>query len=229
MQSSQLLPRSSPLLFYPNFMLMEKEWVRKAAHSDLLSAIPKPTKAVMTFEEKCELVRPFIYVRPPSLLLSEPHSFSHFQIGYDPSFVQDPKNLPLLNQRVIESVSTRRPARSIGLQLAVIAGYDVRQKLPSVPTCLPVLVIHGKLDRSVYFSERKYIEKGIQHATLAILPSDDIGHMSVPPLFFPRGMGTERWIGRRWYEYFGEEFWKNLIGDFLNDLPARKIGGKAKL
>jgi hypothetical protein len=133
----------------------------------------------MTFEAKCELVRPFIYVRPlspPVPLLTLP------QIGYDPAFIQDPSNLPLLNQRVIESVSTRRPARSIGLQLSVIAGYDVRSRLASIPTSLPVLVIHGKLDKSVYFSERKYIEKGIQHATIAILPSDDIGHMYVPLL-----------------------------------------------
>lgn len=159
----------------------------KAAHSDLLSAIPSPTAPIKTLQDKINLITPFVY------------------IGFDPAFCSDPKNKPLLDQRVLESVSTRRPSRAMGKQLAVIAGYDVRPELNSVPPSLPVLLIHGTLDRaypylvsslshhsqmlimsshfncippgSVFYSEKKYIERGIPHATTAVLPRDNIGHM----------------------------------------------------
>lgn len=69
------------------------------------------------------------------------------------------------------------PYNSIARQLSVIAGYDARPLLHTIPSTLPVLIIHGTLDRSVFYSEKKYIEKGIPHALTALLPRDDIGHM----------------------------------------------------
>jgi pimeloyl-ACP methyl ester carboxylesterase len=75
-----------------------------------------------------------------------------------------------------------------------IAGYDVRKRLSSVPSTIPVLVLHGTLDRrflsllprppltlqyvgSVYFTESKYILAGIKHAQL--LKFEGMGHMFV--------------------------------------------------
>ena len=89
-----------------------------------------------------------------------------------------------------------------------IAGYDVRPKLSQIPSTIPILSIHGTLDRSVYFSERKYIVAGLPKMVIAKLPRDDIGHT--------------------WYDYFGTEFWVTLIGRFLDDLPAVSVS-KARL
>lgn len=68
----------------------------KPAHSDLLQAIPSPSSAPQTIEEKIKLVTPFIHV------------------GYDAAFLADPKNKNILDRRVLESVHTRRPARTVG-------------------------------------------------------------------------------------------------------------------
>ncbi|EMS25568.1 alpha/beta hydrolase [Rhodotorula toruloides NP11] len=129
----------------------------KPAHSDLLQAIPQPPGGELTYEDKVKLVTPFVYV------------------GYDPKFVQDPKNKEILDRRVRESVESRRPARTVQNQVGVIAGYDVRKQLSSVPSTLPVLVFHGTLDRSVYFTESSYIRKGIPHAQFLSL--DGVGHI----------------------------------------------------
>ncbi|GAA6024445.1 hypothetical protein JCM10207_005766 [Rhodosporidiobolus poonsookiae] len=140
----------------------------KPAHSDLLQAVPQAPAGTLTLEQKKELVTPFIHV------------------GYDPSFLRDPRNESLLERRILESVQSRRPARTI-------AGYDVRRKLQAIPPTLPVLVLHGTLDRSVYYSESKYILRGIPHAQL--LTFDGIGHM--------------------WYDYFDLPYWTNLLNRFL--------------
>ncbi|GAA5823908.1 hypothetical protein JCM3770_000336 [Rhodotorula araucariae] len=149
----------------------------KPAHSDLLQAIPSPPEGVLSYEEKCELVRPFVY------------------IGYDPQFVKDPRNKALLERRVRESVDAKRPSRTVQHQIGVIAGYDVRRQLPSVPATLPVLVLHGTLDRSVYYTEHKYILQGLKHAQL--LTFDGIGHS--------------------WYDYYDTGYWTALLNRFLAD------------
>ncbi|KAM0748564.1 alpha/beta-hydrolase [Meredithblackwellia eburnea MCA 4105] len=121
----------------------------KAAHSDLLSAIPDPSLLPRdrkpTEEEKVQLVRAFVY----------------------------------------------------------IASYDVRKKLHLIPASLPVLVIHGDKDRSVYPTEKKYILAGIPHAQVAQLPNPNIGHM--------------------WHDYFTPEFWDRLICDFLDGKEGMKF------
>ncbi|GAA5999445.1 alpha/beta fold hydrolase [Rhodotorula paludigena] len=155
----------------------------KPAHSDLLQAIPSPPPGPMSYEQKVELVKPFIYV------------------GYDPAFVQNPQNKQLLDRRIRESVETRRPARTVQHQIGVIAGYDVRKQLPSVPKSLPVLMLHGTLDRSVYYSEAKYILRGLPHAQL--LSFEGIGHM--------------------WYDYFDVQYWTTLLNRFLSDQEVASL------
>ncbi|GAA5953844.1 hypothetical protein JCM3765_000667 [Sporobolomyces pararoseus] len=151
----------------------------KRAHSDLLKALPQggaPGKE-LTREDKRKLVEPFTYV------------------NYSPDFIQNPKNRKLLDQRIDESIDSRRPARTVQQQVAVIAGYDVRKKLSAIPSTLPVLILHGTLDRSVYFTEAKYITQGIKHAKLQTF--EGVGHM--------------------WYDYYTTEYWSNLLNTFLND------------
>ncbi|BGP23089.1 hypothetical protein JCM10295v2_001982 [Rhodotorula toruloides] len=148
----------------------------KPAHSDLLQAIPQPPGGELTYEDKIKLVTPFVYV------------------GYDPNFVQDPVNKEILDRRVRESVESRRPARTVQNQVGVIAGYDVRKQLSSVPSTLPVLVFHGTLDRSVYYTESSYIRKGIPHAQFLSL--DGVGHT--------------------WYDYFTLDWWTDLLNRFLD-------------
>ena len=75
----------------------------KAAHSDLLASIPSSATPITTLQQKIDLVRPFVY------------------IGYDPAFVKDPKNKALLDQRVEESVNSRRPSKTMSRQLAVVS------------------------------------------------------------------------------------------------------------
>ncbi|GAA5913684.1 hypothetical protein JCM6882_008718 [Rhodosporidiobolus microsporus] len=150
----------------------------KPAHSDLLQAIPSPPSGkVMSLEENKALVTPFIHV------------------GYDPAFLQNPQNKEMLDRRITESATTRRPARTVQHQIGVIAGYDVRKQLRSIPETLPVLILHGKLDRSVYYSESAYLTRGVPHAQL--LTFDGIGHM--------------------WYDYFTLSYWITLLNCFLND------------
>jgi len=69
---------------------------RKRAHSDLLQAIPQPPAGPLTFEQKCDLSRPFIHVRPSPLCLVERALLTqrHEQIGYDPAFIQNPRVRP---------------------------------------------------------------------------------------------------------------------------------------
>ncbi|GAA5845901.1 hypothetical protein JCM11251_006724 [Rhodosporidiobolus azoricus] len=150
----------------------------KRAHSDLLQAIPSPPAGKpLSLEEKKALVTPFIHV------------------GYDPAFLRNPQNKEVLDRRVLESVETRRPARTVQHQLGVIAGYDVRKRLSSIPDSRPVLILHGKLDKSVYYSEAAHLTRGIKHAQL--LSFEGVGHM--------------------WYDYFTLEYWSTLLSRFLDD------------
>ncbi|GAA6021668.1 hypothetical protein JCM11491_001352 [Sporobolomyces phaffii] len=150
----------------------------KRAHSDLLKAIPQGGGGGndLTREDKRKLVEPFTYV------------------NYSPDFVKNPKNRELLDRRIDESIDSRRPARTVQQQVAVIAGYDVRNELGSIPSSLPVLILHGTLDRSVYYSEAKYIVEGIKHAKLQTF--DHVGHM--------------------WYDYYTVGYWATLLNTFLD-------------
>jgi len=119
---------------------------------------------------------------------------------YDPEWIK--QNPGLYERRVQESIGTRRPARTVALQQRAIGKYDVRQKLGSIPTSLPVLVIHGGQDVAVYPAEKDDILKSIKHAKLAECPRMDFGH--------------------NWYDYFDLEFWRSTIAAFL-DAPQLKL------
>ncbi|KAK4053194.1 hypothetical protein OIV83_001929 [Microbotryomycetes sp. JL201] len=164
----------------------------KPAHSDLLQAIPQPAQGQMTLEQKMALVRPFI------------------EVGYDPEFVKTHEDV--IKRRVLESVHTRRPAKTVSHQVGAIAGYDIRKQMSTIPSTMPVLVLHGDKDRSVYYSESKYILKGLPHAKLITFPG--MGHM--------------------WYDYYTIRYWTELINSFLDDKelppnPALEQNRKAKL
>ncbi|KAM0792617.1 hypothetical protein ACM66B_005278 [Microbotryomycetes sp. NB124-2] len=147
----------------------------KPAHSDLLQAIPQPPEGQMTPEQKIALVRPFV------------------EVGYDPEYLKTHQDM--ITRRVLESVHTRRPARTVSHQVQAIAGYDVRKQMSTIPSTLPVLVLHGDKDRSVYYTESKYILKGLPQATLVTYPG--MGHM--------------------WYDYYEIEYWTRLLNSFLDD------------
>lgn len=121
---------------------------------------------------------------------------------YDPDFLA--KNDALFQQRVQAALDTRRPQSMIMLQSSAIASVNVSDRLSRVPSSLPVLIIHGKLDRMVAYAESDIIQGGIKHATRMQTPSDQYGHF--------------------WHDYFGADFWANSIDKFLN---ARD--GQAKL
>ncbi|GAA5900690.1 alpha/beta fold hydrolase [Sporobolomyces salmoneus] len=173
----------------------------KRAHSDLLKAIPQGgggTGKELSREEKRKLVEPFTYV------------------NYSPEFVKNPKNRALLDRRINESIDSRRPARTVQQQVAVIAGYDVRKQLPSIPSTLPILILHGTLDRSVYYTEAKYLTQGLKHAKLQTF--EGVGHMQVPlyspPCFYWRLIGDN---DNRWYDYYTTSYWSTLLNTFLSD------------
>lgn len=58
-------PLNAPYPTEPRLTSRERR-SSKPAHSDLLQAIPQPPDRVLSYEEKLELSRPFIYVRVPS-------------------------------------------------------------------------------------------------------------------------------------------------------------------
>ncbi|PWN51233.1 alpha/beta-hydrolase [Violaceomyces palustris] len=107
-------------------------------------------------------------------------------------------------QRRIEvSLKTRRPAEIIGFQFLAIQANDVREKLHRIPSSLPVLIIHGRRDRMVSFSETEYTTKGIPHA-----------------LWFKAKGGDQ--FGHFWYDYFELQDWVNGIAAFLDQDQGAK-------
>ncbi|GAA5822255.1 hypothetical protein JCM10212_006128 [Sporobolomyces blumeae] len=157
----------------------------KRAHSDLLQAIPKGggSGRELTRDEKRKLVEPFN------------------NVNYSPEFFKDPRNRELLDRRINESIDSKRPAKTVQAQVGVIAGYDVRKKLSSIPATLPVLILHGTVDRSVYYTEAKYIMAGIKHAKL--LTFEGVGHM--------------------WYDWYTPDYWADLLSKFLDDPKGGEV------
>lgn len=125
---------------------------------------------------------------------------------YDPQWIAaSPENKKLLESRVQVSVKSRRPQKMIALQGAAIAQVDTRPDLPNIPASLPVLVIHGKLDRMVAYSESEYIVKLIRHAQR-----------------FDPGSKTDQY-GHFWFDYFGSEWWADQIERYLSDSTKARL------
>jgi pimeloyl-ACP methyl ester carboxylesterase len=125
---------------------------------------------------------------------------------YDPKWISaSPTNKKLFDSRVENSLNSRRPQKIITLQGASIAQVDTRPDLPNVPASLPVLIIHGRLDRMVAYSESEHIVKNIKHAQR----------------FDPGRNGDQ--YGHFWFDYFDTAWWADEIESYLSG------GQKAKL
>jgi pimeloyl-ACP methyl ester carboxylesterase len=125
---------------------------------------------------------------------------------YDPTWLAaSTKNKKLFQDRIQQSANSRRPNKMIALQSAAIAQMDTRPRLPSIPSSLPVLIIHGKLDRMVAYSESDYLVKLIKHATR----------------FDPGSNGDQ--YGHFWFDYFGTEWWADEIEGYLGTNSRAKL------
>lgn len=70
----------------------------------------------------------------------------------------------IMQDRIEVSLQTTRPQEMIALQAGAIGQYRSRDDLGRIPESVPVLIIHGKLDRMVHYSESEPLDKGIAHA-----------------------------------------------------------------
>lgn len=118
---------------------------------------------------------------------------------YDENWMKEKGNKPTFEERVKVSLTTRRPQSIIGSQMLAIQGRDTREELHKISESLPVLIIHGKLDRMVKYSESDSFTKSIKSAKrLDMQPNNDqFGHF--------------------WFDYFGKEFWANKIENYLQN------------
>ena len=117
---------------------------------------------------------------------------------YDPKWLAaSSENRKLFESRVDKSANSRRPQKMIALQAAAIAQVDTRPDLPNIPASLPVLVIHGKLDRMVAYSESEHIIKNVKHAVRL-----DPGEKGDQYAHF-------------WFDYFGSQWWADQIETYL--------------
>lgn len=125
---------------------------------------------------------------------------------YDPKWlVASADNKNLFNARVEKSANSRRPQKVIAMQGASIAQVDTRPNLPKIPASLPVLVIHGKLDRMVAYSESEHIIKNIKHAKR----------------FDPGSRGDQ--FAHFWFDYFGTEWWAEEIERYLGESHQARL------
>ncbi|CEH14577.1 Soluble epoxide hydrolase [Ceraceosorus bombacis] len=114
----------------------------------------------------------------------------------------------LLAHRVKVSLDTRRPQEIIGLQIGAIGAVDTRPDLYRIPQTLPTLVIHGKRDRMVAYSESEHILKGIKHATRLDTPNDQIGHF--------------------WFDFLTTNFWVDSINAHLDSAKHVQAAANSK-
>lgn len=124
---------------------------------------------------------------------------------YDPNWLAaNQENKNLFEKRVNEAVNSRRPQKMIALQGAAIAQVDTRQSLPSIPASLPVLIIHGKLDRMVAYRESDEIVKAIKHAQR-----------------FDPGSKSDQY-GHFWFDYYSTQWWADEIEKYLANTPTKR-------
>jgi alpha-beta hydrolase superfamily lysophospholipase len=117
---------------------------------------------------------------------------------YDPKWLTaSEENKRLFEKRVDRAVNSRRPQKIIALQAASIAQVDTRSSLPQIPSSLPVLVIHGKLDRMVSYQESEAIVKNIKHAKR-----------------FDPGSKSDNY-GHYWFDYYGSQWWADEVEKYL--------------
>lgn len=131
-----------------------------------------------------------------------------YSYQYDEGWLSQKENKSTFEERVKVSLSTRRPQSIIGSQMLAIQGRDTREELHKIPESIPVLIIHGKLDRMVKYSESESFTKSIKNAKrIDMHPyTDQYGHF--------------------WFDYFGKEFWAKKIEEYLQNGHS---SNKAKL
>ncbi|ORY29762.1 Alpha/Beta hydrolase protein [Naematelia encephala] len=115
------------------------------------------------------------------------------QEDYDPAFCEDSANQPLLGKRAVEYGYVSRPGGVVREQLRMAHGSSFLDMLPKIPESIGVLSLHGSLDQTVSQEHQLRIISSIKHAQ---------------SLTFP--------CGHSWFDYFGEEHWAQVIGNFLD-------------
>jgi hypothetical protein len=76
--------------------------------------------------------------------------------------------------------------------------------LPSIPSSIAILVIHGTKDRIIHHVESNDLTKHIKHAQrIAIDPSGKV----------PGSVPSEAY-GHSWYEYFEPQVWVDVVQTF---------------
>lgn len=94
-------------------------------------------------------------------------------------------------------------------QAGAIFQFDARERLATLPRHLPILLIHGRKDRMVDYSESTILEEHLPQARRYI-PTHN-------------GQPTEAY-GHTWYDYFGmDTAWVNPISAFLDAPHAAKL------
>ncbi|PKI85105.1 hypothetical protein MVES1_000821 [Malassezia vespertilionis] len=112
-------------------------------------------------------------------------------------------------QRVARGGDAKRPQAIIASQLGAIAQFDSRESLAKIPRTLPVMVIHGKMDRMVAYAESEILMQHIQQAKRYI-PNESSG----------KDVGA---FGHMWFDYYNlKRDWVEPINHFL-DTPAAKL------
>ncbi|KAK0541261.1 hypothetical protein OC835_000245 [Tilletia horrida] len=119
---------------------------------------------------------------------------------YYPEWISaNPANKKIRDDRIALSLSTKPSQTTVMAQAQAIGAVDVRPHLHRIPApSFPVLILHGKRDRMVDFSETAHTRKGIPGAETLFL--DEVGHF--------------------WYDMNGGPgYWVREVGEWL-DRPA---------
>ena len=158
------------------------------------------------------------------------------ELGYDKQWLSIPANRALVEAKLPNMVYGR-PARIIAQQGAAVGApeADHRSALPSIPSSIQVLVLHGKLDRMISYKESDYIVRGIAHARRVPISAPGTGKEGEGE---GKGKGRKKGTlpsdvyGHTWYDYFTPAIWDEVITCFLDDVDVEEGEGegvKAKL
>lgn len=153
--------------------------------------IPPPLNGTYkTTEEKCAAVRPIV------------------ETIYDPQWISDN---PGRFARCVEAMTFGRPLRTTFMQAYAIQDIHFEDSYSKLPRSTQFLIIHGKLDQVVPFSESRKLLARIPWAREVA-----VGNASgqIPSLEF----------GHQWFEYFDNaNVWAEVFDEFLLHLsePVR--------
>ncbi|KAF8310432.1 Alpha/Beta hydrolase protein [Cantharellus anzutake] len=148
-------------------------------------AKPPPVDGQLTEERKMTIARPMV------------------ELGYDVDFLRTPEGKAKV-EKLLPSMILKRPSKQIARQALSVRNTDTRPLLPSIPSSIPILVIHGTKDRIIHYAESNYLTRHIKHAQrIAIDPSGKV----------PGSVPSEAY-GHSWCEYFEPRIWVNVVQTF---------------